>query len=196
MVAVVLWRLSGEPEPAASGSFAGVAADTWYAKAVSWASENGIITGDGADRFFPGTDVTREQFALMPYNYADIGASIWSAGRIWTISPIRRSVPGRRTPCAGRSATDRHRPGRRARRRRHRPAQRGRRDAPALRDPLHVKIPRGFHPPWTQSRASPALINPSLSPPSGETLRGFTWIKGAPPDGGAPLSSFGGQFPS
>ncbi|HPE16138.1 MAG TPA: S-layer homology domain-containing protein [Oscillospiraceae bacterium] len=69
MVATVLWRLAGEPEPAGSADFTDVP-DTWYTTAVAWASENGIVTGDGAGRFLPDADMTREQFALMLHNYA------------------------------------------------------------------------------------------------------------------------------
>ena len=43
----------------------------WYAKAVAWAYEAGVVTGDtNAKKFFPNADVTREQLALMMYRYA------------------------------------------------------------------------------------------------------------------------------
>lgn len=43
----------------------------WYSDAVSWAAKNGIVTGVGNNRFAPLSDITREQMALMLYNYAN-----------------------------------------------------------------------------------------------------------------------------
>ena len=42
----------------------------WYDKAASWAQSKGIITGYEDGRFGPNDPLTREQLALILYNYA------------------------------------------------------------------------------------------------------------------------------
>ena len=42
----------------------------WAINAINWASENGIVSGVGDNRFNPNSPVSREQFAVMMYNYA------------------------------------------------------------------------------------------------------------------------------
>ena len=49
--------------------FADVAVSAWYAPAVEWAAEMGIVAGSGG-RFMPGDEITREQMAVMLANYA------------------------------------------------------------------------------------------------------------------------------
>ena len=48
MLVTVLYRLSGEPAVSQDSGFADVAADAYYADAVSWATEQGIVTGTSA----------------------------------------------------------------------------------------------------------------------------------------------------
>lgn len=69
MLATVLYRLE-DASAAGQSAFADVADGAWYADAVAWASETGIVTGTGSG-FAPETDVTREQIATMFYRYAD-----------------------------------------------------------------------------------------------------------------------------
>ena len=48
-----------------------VYAAEWYANAVAWAYNEGVVTGDlNTKKFNPNADVTREQLALMIYRYA------------------------------------------------------------------------------------------------------------------------------
>ena len=54
----------------ATNSFTDVSANDWYAKAASWAQSKGIITGYNDGRFAPNDPLTREQLALILYNYA------------------------------------------------------------------------------------------------------------------------------
>lgn len=68
MLAAVLHRLAGTPTAAAS-SFTDVPADSWYAGAVDWASENGYMTGYGGGLFGPEDPVTREQAAAVLWRY-------------------------------------------------------------------------------------------------------------------------------
>lgn len=53
-----------------STSFSDVRAGCWYAAPVEWAAENGIISGIGGGKFAPNGNVTREQMAVILYNYA------------------------------------------------------------------------------------------------------------------------------
>lgn len=69
MLVTVLWRLAGEPA-ANSSSFTDVAAGAWYSTAVAWAAENNIVDGIGGGLFAPNDSITREQMAVILYNYA------------------------------------------------------------------------------------------------------------------------------
>ena len=60
-IVTFLWRAAGSPEPKNMGSFADVAADSYYAKAVAWAMENGVTTGTTAATFSPDAVCTRAQ---------------------------------------------------------------------------------------------------------------------------------------
>lgn len=51
-------------------SFSDVNKDKWYAPAVEWAYRAGLITGVGEGKFAPEKNVTREQMAVIMYNYA------------------------------------------------------------------------------------------------------------------------------
>lgn len=70
MLAMVLYRLE---DATATGNsyFPDVSDDAWYAEAVAWASETGIV--NGTDKGFePNAPVTREQIATMLYRYANV----------------------------------------------------------------------------------------------------------------------------
>ena len=60
-IVTFLWRAAGSPEPKSMSSFSDVSADSYYAKAVAWAVENGITTGTGDDKFSPDATCTRAQ---------------------------------------------------------------------------------------------------------------------------------------
>ena len=70
MLVTVLWRLAGKPEAKAAASFQDVDAQQYYAKAVAWAAENGIVAGTSDTTFSPNAKVTREQMAAILYRYA------------------------------------------------------------------------------------------------------------------------------
>ena len=50
-------------------AFSDVAADTYYAEAVKWATDNGITTGVGGGKFNPNGTCTRAQIATFLYRY-------------------------------------------------------------------------------------------------------------------------------
>ena len=70
-LATVLWRQAGEPEAASGASFADCDPGAFYAEAVAWAAEQGIVEGygDGAN-FGPEDPVTREQLATILWRAA------------------------------------------------------------------------------------------------------------------------------
>lgn len=70
MTVTVLWRMDGCPEPKSSAVFSDVASNQWYAKAVAWAQENGIVNGVGQGRFDPMGIVSREQLVTILYRYS------------------------------------------------------------------------------------------------------------------------------
>ena len=69
MVVTMLWRLEGEPE-GKDNPFTDVADDAWYAGAVSWAAETGVVNGVSITAFAPDTPVTREQLVTILCRYA------------------------------------------------------------------------------------------------------------------------------
>ena len=75
-----LWRAAGSPEPKSTVSFADVSADSYYAKAVAWAVENGITGGTGNGLFSPDAACTRAQSAAFLYRAAGSPAVNGSAG--------------------------------------------------------------------------------------------------------------------
>ena len=60
-IVTFLWRTAGSPEPKNTSSFSDVPADSYYAKAVAWAVENGITTGTDDGKFSPDNPCTRAQ---------------------------------------------------------------------------------------------------------------------------------------
>ncbi len=70
MLATVLYRLEGCPDQEGAATYADVSSDAWYADGVAWVTENGIANGYGDDQFGPNDNITREQFAVMLWNYA------------------------------------------------------------------------------------------------------------------------------
>lgn len=69
MVVTTLWRMEGQPKAETDSGF-GDLTQTWYLDAVSWAAEQGIVTGYSAEAFGPEDPVTREQLAAILYRYA------------------------------------------------------------------------------------------------------------------------------
>jgi hypothetical protein len=67
----VLYNMAGQPRAAYnSKKFSDVLKDDYFAIPVMWASEKGIVSGTGNNKFSPNDDITREQAAVMLYNYA------------------------------------------------------------------------------------------------------------------------------
>ena len=61
-----LWRAAGSPEPkSADLPFTDVPADSYYAKAVAWAVENGVAKGVSETAFAPDATCTRAQIVTF-----------------------------------------------------------------------------------------------------------------------------------
>lgn len=72
MLVTVLWHLDGETAPKTATTFTDVDANAYYADAVAWAAESGVVNGIGGNKFDPEGNVTREQIAAILFRYASL----------------------------------------------------------------------------------------------------------------------------
>jgi hypothetical protein len=86
MLITVLWRSVGEPI-AEKSAFTDVAEDAYYAPAVDWAAENGIVTGVTETIFNPDGKITREQLVTVLYRYANFRGMDTSARAELSVFP-------------------------------------------------------------------------------------------------------------
>ncbi len=70
MLVTVLYRQAGQPSISGTSTFTDVNSGQWYTDAVIWASSNGIVSGYGDSLFGTNDSITREQLAVILYNYA------------------------------------------------------------------------------------------------------------------------------
>jgi len=70
MLVTVLYRLEGEPATNRSIPFADIDMGEYYASAVIWAQQNGIVNGVTDTLFAPNDNITREQIAAIMFRYA------------------------------------------------------------------------------------------------------------------------------
>jgi len=68
--AQILYNIEGRPAVAGGSAFRDVADGAWCAGAITWANQKGIVGGYGSGTFGPDDSVTREQFAVMLWRYA------------------------------------------------------------------------------------------------------------------------------
>ncbi len=69
MFITILYRLSASPAVTAKSGFADVSNDAWYADAVSWAKQSGVVEGYSEELFGPQNPVTREQMCVLLNRY-------------------------------------------------------------------------------------------------------------------------------
>ena len=69
MIVTILYRLEGMPKTGTANGFTDVPVGAYYEDAVAWASANNIVSGYGNGLFGPEDKVTREQMAVIIYNY-------------------------------------------------------------------------------------------------------------------------------
>ncbi len=75
MLAQILYSQADKPAISGNSTFEDVASGAWYAKAVAWAAAQGIVSGYGSGKFGPDDNITREQLAVMLWQYAGRPAS-------------------------------------------------------------------------------------------------------------------------
>ena len=66
----VLWKLAGRPIPTSSAPFSDVAPTDWFAEAVAWAAEAGVVAGRPDGTFAPRDTIERQEFFAMLRNFA------------------------------------------------------------------------------------------------------------------------------
>ena len=69
-LAMIFYRMAGEPEVTAKDTYSDVPAGLWCAKAVTWASANGLALGYEDGTFRPDQPVQRQQLVAMLFRYA------------------------------------------------------------------------------------------------------------------------------
>ena len=66
-IVTFLWRANGSPAVSGNSAFTDVAADAYYAAAVTWAEKNGVTGGIGNGLFGSGNNCTRAQIVTFLY---------------------------------------------------------------------------------------------------------------------------------
>ena len=69
-IVTFLWRLAKAPAAGGTDPFADVKADAYYAAAVQWAVETGVMQGTGDTAFSPDADCTRAQIVTFLWRCA------------------------------------------------------------------------------------------------------------------------------
>lgn len=80
MMTTVLHRLAGSPPVGYSPVFLDIPDGEWYTAGTVWAGSVGVVSGVGDGMFDPFSNVTRQEIAVILYNYAgkmgyDVSAS-------------------------------------------------------------------------------------------------------------------------
>lgn len=70
MIAQILFNMDGAAAANTFVRFPDVKADDWYVNAVSWSVSRSFMSGYGNGNFGPNDAITREQLAVVLYNYA------------------------------------------------------------------------------------------------------------------------------
>lgn len=70
MAASLIYRMYGSPDIKYSKYFSDVADGEWYTDGITWAKDNGIISGYDDGTFSPDWAMTVEQFASVLYRLA------------------------------------------------------------------------------------------------------------------------------
>ena len=69
LLALAFYRAAGSPEASGTAGFSDVPAAAPYARAVSWAVQNKVMSGYSGGRFGPEDSLTREQIAAVLWRY-------------------------------------------------------------------------------------------------------------------------------
>lgn len=71
MFATLLYRVEGADGSQSTAPFEDVGSNAWYADAVNWAYDSGVVHGISETEFAPMQNVTREQAATMMVQYLE-----------------------------------------------------------------------------------------------------------------------------
>lgn len=71
MLVQIIYNMEGKPVVDAENQFTDVVDGAWYYNAVTWATENGIVSGYTEESFGPEDKITREQLVSIFWRYAD-----------------------------------------------------------------------------------------------------------------------------
>ena len=71
MFATLLYRVEGAAGSQSTAPFEDVSSNSWYADAVNWAYDSGVVHGISETEFAPMQNVTREQAATMMVQYLE-----------------------------------------------------------------------------------------------------------------------------
>ncbi len=80
VLVTLLYRVAGQPAVEQAHDFSDVASNQWYADAVAWAKQNGIVNGYSSALFGPTDVLTKEQIVAILFRYQKrIGAVVGDA---------------------------------------------------------------------------------------------------------------------
>lgn len=69
-VAQTIYNMAGKPETGYQASFSDVKSEEWYASAVTWASQNKIVSGYPDGTFRPNAAISRQDIVVLLYRYS------------------------------------------------------------------------------------------------------------------------------
>lgn len=69
-LAQILYSQSGRPKNVPSAGFRDINSSKWYANAVNWAANSGLVSGYSNHTFRPDATITRQQLIAILYKYA------------------------------------------------------------------------------------------------------------------------------
>ena len=91
MVAQILYAMENKPGGAPGGKFSDVKDSDWFAAAVNWCAQAGVVAGMDDGTFAPNANVTREQLATMLCSYTRFkGKDATATGNIDQFSDVGR----------------------------------------------------------------------------------------------------------
>lgn len=71
-IAQILYAAENKPAVTGGSRFTDVKDNQWFAKAVTWAAEKGVVAGYGNGKFGPNDPITREQMVAILYKYSQL----------------------------------------------------------------------------------------------------------------------------
>lgn len=92
MAVTVLYRLAGQPATEGTSGLTDVEDHQWYAQAVAWGLETGVVDGYDDNTFRPDQEVSRQELVTFFYRYAQAQGADTSAPAIPAVYTDRDQV--------------------------------------------------------------------------------------------------------